>query len=135
MAEASPVGAQSGAQHGAGGKSVGARPAGRRGPVRLKDLPNYARSLLRIRVPVVVTLARKRMHLGRVLEWGPGSLIQFDKSCEEMLELSAGGHPIALGEAVKVGDKFGLRVTSMILPDERFQPVRPETPPTCRQAR
>ncbi len=120
-----------GAQRASGGKSAGAAPTGRRGPVRLKDLPNYARSLLRIQVPVVVTLAQKRMHLGRVLEWGPGSLIQFDKSCEEMLELSAGGHPIAVGEAVKVGDKFGLRITSMILPDERFQAVRPETRPSA----
>ncbi|MCR4412283.1 MAG: FliM/FliN family flagellar motor C-terminal domain-containing protein [Thermoguttaceae bacterium] len=131
MAEASPAGAKTGAQRATGGKSAGTPPAGRRGAVRLKDLPNYARSLLRIQVPVVVTLAQKRMHLGRVLEWGPGSLIQFDKSCEEMLELSAGGHPIAVGEAVKVGDKFGLRITSMILPDERFQPVRPQTPPSA----
>jgi flagellar motor switch/type III secretory pathway protein FliN len=54
---------------------------------------------------------------------GPGSIIQFDKSCEEMLELDAGGRRIAMGEAVKVGDKFGLRITSIILPDERFRPV------------
>ena len=73
------------------------------------ELPPYTRSLLHIRVPVVVTLARKRQALGRIVELGPGSIIQFDKSCEEMLELSVGDHPIASGEAVKVGDKFGLR--------------------------
>lgn len=97
----------------------------RRHTLRLEDLPRYSRSLLKIRIPVVVTLAQKRLSLRRILEWGPGALIQFDKSCEELLELSAGGHPIALGEAVKVGDKFGLRITSMLLPGERFQPVRP----------
>lgn len=101
------------------------RSAVRRHALRLEDLPRYSRSLLKIRIPVVVTLAQKRMPVGRILEWGPGALIQFDKSCEELLELSAGGHPIALGEAVKVGDKFGLRITSMLLPGERFQPVRP----------
>lgn len=93
---------------------------------RLTELPEYTQSLLRIKVPVVVTLADKRQPLGRVVELGAGSIIQFDKSCEEMLQLSVGGHPVATGEAVKVGDKFGLRITSMILPDERFRAVRPE---------
>jgi flagellar motor switch/type III secretory pathway protein FliN len=76
---------------------------------------------------VVVTLAQKRQALGRVVELGPGSILQFDKSCEDMLELLIGGQPVALGEAVKVGDKFGLRVTSMVSPGERFQKV--ERPP------
>jgi flagellar motor switch/type III secretory pathway protein FliN len=91
--------------------------------VSCQNLPVYSRSLLRIKVPVVVTLARKRQRLGMILELGPGSIIHFDKSCEEMLELDAGGHSVALGEAVKVGDKFGLRITSVRLPDERFEPL------------
>lgn len=90
----------------------------------LDDLPIYSRSLLRIPVTVVVTLAEKRQPLGRILELGPGSIIQFDKSCDEALELEAGGRTVALGEAVKVGEKFGLRITSMIMPEERFVEVR-----------
>ncbi len=93
---------------------------------RIADLPNYSRSLLRIKVPVVVTLAEKRQPLGRIVELGPGSIIQFDKSCEEMLEMDVGGRRVAIGEAIKVGDKFGLRITSIILPEERFHPVRPQ---------
>jgi flagellar motor switch protein FliN/FliY len=72
---------------------------------------------------VVVSLAEKRQSLGQIVELGPGSIIQFEKSCEEMLELSVGGQSVATGEAVKVGDKFGLRVTEMILPEERFTKV------------
>ncbi len=93
--------------------------------IGLNDLPGHVRSLLRIKMPVVVTLAKKRQKLGEIVELGPGSMIQFDKSCEEMLELGVGDKPIAQGEAVKVGDKFGLRVTSVILPEERFQAVQP----------
>ncbi len=89
-----------------------------------KRLPNYTKSLLRIRVPVTVTLAAKRQPVSQILELGPGSILHFDKPCEEMLDLSAGDHKIAKGEAVKVGDKFGLRITSIVLPDERFKPVR-----------
>jgi flagellar motor switch/type III secretory pathway protein FliN len=92
-------------------------------PLTSGDLPPYTRSLLRIKVPVVVTLAEKRQKLSRIVELGPGSIIQFDKSCEEMLDLEVGNQAVASGEAVKVGDKFGLRITAMVLPDERFSPV------------
>jgi len=101
-----------------------AKGAGRKRAVTLNDLPNFSRSLLQIKLPVVVTLARKRQPVGQILKLGPGSILQFDKSCEETLELEVGERPIATGEAVKVGDKFGLRISSMILPEERFTPVR-----------
>ncbi|NUQ62906.1 MAG: FliM/FliN family flagellar motor switch protein [Pirellulales bacterium] len=94
--------------------------------IDVDSLPSYARSLLRIEVPVIVTLAQKRQPLGRVIELGPGSIIQFDKSCEELLELDVGGRLVATGEAVKVGDKFGLRIKSVVLPEERFRPIKPQ---------
>jgi flagellar motor switch protein FliN/FliY len=90
----------------------------------LRHLPSYARSILKIQVPVVVTLASTTLPVSRIVELGPGSIIQFDKSCEETLSLEVGGQEVAVGEAVKVGDKFGLRVTSMIMPEERFWTVR-----------
>jgi flagellar motor switch protein FliN/FliY len=88
------------------------------------DLPSYGRSLLRIKVPVIVTLARKKQSVGSIVELAPGSLIQFDKPCEDVLDLEVADQLIGEGEAVKVGDKFGLRLTTMILPDERFLAVR-----------
>ena len=103
---------------------AGAKQSGRRQGPTLNDLPNYSRSLLQIKLPVVVTLARKRQPVGQILKLGPGSIIQFEKSCEETLEMEIGGLSVATGEAVKVGDKFGLRVNAMILPEERFTPVR-----------
>jgi flagellar motor switch protein FliN len=92
-------------------------------PSRQRSLPNYTKSLLKIQVPVVVTLAEKKQPLAQILEMGPGMIIQFEKSCEETLQLEVGEYKIAAGEAIKVGDKFGLRVTSIILPEERFSPV------------
>lgn len=97
---------------------------------RLASLPNYTRSLLRIEVPVRVTLASTNLPLKRILELGQGSIIPFAKSCEEPLTLSVGNYDVAVGEAVKVGDKFGLRIASMVMPRERFFPLAPpaETP-------
>jgi flagellar motor switch/type III secretory pathway protein FliN len=80
----------------------------------------YSHSLLKVKVPVTVTLAAKKQPIGKIIELVPGSIIQFDKPCDEMLEMEVAGQPIAQGECVKVGDKFGLRITSMILPGESF---------------
>lgn len=91
---------------------------------RPRELPAYASSLLKVDVPVSVTLARKKELVSGIVDLTPGAIIQFDKSCEEMLDLEVSDQTIAVGEAVKVGDKFGLRVTSMVLPDERFKIVR-----------
>ncbi len=114
-----------------------APPAPQRPPrvVSVEQLPAFSRSLLRIKVPVVVTLAQKRQSLNQIMELGPGSIIQFDKSCEEMLQLDVGGRAVATGEAVKVGDKFGLRINAITLPDERFEPVRGPNQPKMRRPR
>jgi flagellar motor switch/type III secretory pathway protein FliN len=97
--------------------------ARRRRQASMQDLPSYSRSLLKIKVPVIVTLASKRQPLGRIVELGPGSIIHFNKSCEEMLDLEVGGQAIAQGEPIKVGDKFGIRLTSLVMPNERFLPL------------
>ena len=90
----------------------------------LRQLPPYSRSLLKIKVPVTVTLATSKQSVRSILGLVPGSIIQFEKLCDEMLTLEVGDHRVAEGETVKVGDKFGLRLTSMVLPDERFHTVR-----------
>ena len=77
---------------------------------QLANLPTYARGLLRISVPVTVTLASQRKAIHEIIELGPGSIVKFDKTCDEPLELSVGNRIIATGEVVKVGDKFGLRI-------------------------
>lgn len=114
----------------AASRSIGGKPAPQQRPSRIEQLPAYTRSLLKISVPVIVTLAEKRQPLKRIIELGPGAIIQFDKSCDETLDLQVGEHRVAVGEAVKVGDKFGLRITSMALPEERFEPLRPPQPNT-----
>ena len=87
-------------------------------------LPSYVRSLLKVRVPVVVTLATTKRPLNKILELSPGEIIQFTKPCDEPLTLSVGNRDVAVGDAVKVGDKFGLRISSMVMPEEKFWALR-----------
>ncbi len=69
--------------------------------------------LLRLSVPVVVKLAGKRMNVRGVTDMRPGTMIQFDKVFDDELELMIRNKTIGFGKAVKVGEKFGLRITSM----------------------
>jgi flagellar motor switch protein FliN/FliY len=91
--------------------------------VGAESLSNYTKNLLRIKVPVMVTLARKKQRVSSIVELGPGTILQFQKSCDQLLEIEVNGHEIGQGEAVKVGDKFGLRVSSLTLPGERFKAI------------
>ena len=83
-------------------------------------LPPYSRSLLKISVPVSVKLVETRQPISRVKELALGTILQLDKACEDTLTVEVSGHPVAEGEVVKVGDRFGLRITSMVMPDEKF---------------
>jgi len=87
------------------------------------NLPGYARSLLKVPVPVSVTLATNKQRVNEITKLGPGLIIKFHKFCDELVELSAGNRPIADGEVVKVSDKFGLRIHQMLMPNEHFSPV------------
>ncbi len=129
------------AEHSAGGKSgvggsiqVGAANQGGHSS-RARMLPLLTRSLLKIRLPVEVILARTRKPLAEILQLAPGTIIQFNKSCDEPLELAVNGYVIARGEAVKVGDKFGLRILEMTLPPERYVVLSGRTSSRTEDAR
>ena len=83
-------------------------------------LKPYCQSVLRIEVPVVVTLGRQRMPIDQILRLVPGVMIQFDKSCESPMSVEIGDQPIATGEVVKTGEKFGIRIAEILQPAERF---------------
>lgn len=84
---------------------------------------DFWKSLLKIETNVAVTLAHQKLPVERILQFVPGVMIQFDKPCDKPLSLEIDGHVIAEGEVVKVGDKFGLRITSISNRDERWIPL------------
>jgi flagellar motor switch protein FliN len=69
--------------------------------------------ILRLEVPVIVTLAGRTMALSSILSLSPGSIIEFEKPSDEMLDLMINNRCIGRGQAVKVGENFGLRVTAV----------------------
>ena len=69
------------------------------------------RRILRLEVPIIVKLAERKLMLSEVMRLGTGAIIEFFKSSNEPLELLINNKVIAIGEAVKVGENFGLRIT------------------------
>ncbi|MEM1227609.1 MAG: FliM/FliN family flagellar motor C-terminal domain-containing protein [Planctomycetota bacterium] len=73
----------------------------------------YQDAVLRIKTPVTVTLAEKRESIAKIMALVPGAMLTFETHCDQPLELCVGGHPVATGETVKIGDKFGLRIRAI----------------------
>jgi flagellar motor switch protein FliN/FliY len=69
--------------------------------------------ILRLEVPVIVRLAERKLQLSEVMRLGTGAIIEFAKSSDEPLVLLINNKPIGLGETVKVGENFGLRITQV----------------------
>ena len=64
-------------------------------------------------VPVIVKLGERKLLLSEVMRLGVGAIIEFSKRSDEPLELLINNKVIALGETVKVGENFGLRITQI----------------------
>lgn len=69
--------------------------------------------ILRLQVPVIVKLAERKLTMSEVMRLGTGAIVEFFKSNEEPLELLVNNKTIGTGEAVKVGENFGLKITQV----------------------
>jgi flagellar motor switch protein FliN/FliY len=84
-----------------------------RPPAAPAPTPTELQRILRLEVPVIVKLAERRLMLSEVMRLGTGAIIEFFKSSDEPLELLINNKVIGVGETVKVGENFGLRITQI----------------------
>jgi flagellar motor switch protein FliN/FliY len=61
-------------------------------------------------VQAIVKLATKKIEMKQLLSICPGSLITFDKPCEDPLDMYINNQVYCQGEAVKIGENFGLKI-------------------------
>jgi flagellar motor switch protein FliN/FliY len=69
--------------------------------------------LMKLPVPVAVHLAERKIDMSQLLSMAPGTLLTFEKSCEDLLDLYVNNRIYAKGEAVKIGEKFGLKINQL----------------------
>jgi flagellar motor switch protein FliN/FliY len=80
--------------------------------------------LLDVPLDVSVELGRTRMTIQDLLALTPGSVIELDKVAGEPLDILINDRLVARGEAVVVNDKFGVRITDIVSPQERIARLR-----------
>jgi len=74
-------------------------------------------------IPLVVSVevGRSKILLKDLLKMDEGYVIELDKLAGEPLDLYVNSKLIARGEAVMVGEKFGIRLTDVVSTADRIQ--------------
>lgn len=66
--------------------------------------------ILRMKVPLKVRLAHRRMRMSDIMQLTAGAILEFEHNVESELELLVNNKCVGTGEAVKIGENFGLKV-------------------------
>lgn len=73
--------------------------------------------LMDVSLRVTVELGRTRMKLSQILELQHGSVVELDRLAGDPVDIFVNDRMVAHGEVVVVDDKFGVRITEMISPN------------------
>jgi len=77
--------------------------------------------LMDVVLPISIELGSTRMSIQDILNLGPGSVVELNKLAGEPVDLLVNNKVVAKGEVVVIDENFGLRVTSLISPEERLK--------------
>ena len=77
--------------------------------------------ILDIPLEVKAELGRSKMLVNDLLQLGQGSILELDRKIGEQIDIYVSDKLLARGEVVVVDEKFGIRLTDIISPDERVK--------------
>lgn len=66
--------------------------------------------ILKLEVPLIVSIGTRMVPMEEVLTLGPGSILELGKSSDDELDILINNKPIGTGTAVKVGENFGIQI-------------------------
>jgi flagellar motor switch protein FliN/FliY len=69
-------------------------------------------------VELTVELGRKQVRIGEILRLGPGSVLELGKSNGEPLDIYVNDRLVARGEAVVIGERYGVRLTEILVGED-----------------
>lgn len=74
-----------------------------------------------IDMPLQVTVELGKVHLSikEILAFTIGSIIELDRSADDLVDVKVNGKLIARGEIVAVDENYGVRVTDIVSPERR----------------
>lgn len=77
--------------------------------------------LMDVTLPISIELGRTSMNIQEILNLGPGSIVELNKLAGEPVDLLVNNKIVARGEVVVLDENFGIRVTSLVSPEERLR--------------
>ncbi len=77
--------------------------------------------LLRLRVPLIVRIATRRVPIHDIRRFSRGRIIEFDTPSETPLELLVNNRVIGQADPVRVGDNYGVRIREICNPRQRIE--------------
>ncbi len=80
--------------------------------------------ILDIPVTIAMEIGRTRINIRNLLQLNQGSVVELDRLAGEPLDVMVNGKLIAHGEVVVVNEKFGIRVTDVVSPQERIKNLK-----------
>ena len=106
------------------GVAVNAEEAKSLDSVSKEELEGNVEMLRRIKVPIIVTLAQKRMTIDEIIkQLSVGSIIEFNVAFDSYLDLQIGDKKIGEGEVVTVNDVYGLQIKSILSARETLEAI------------
>ncbi len=76
-------------------------------------MPSDIETILKIEVPVIVQIAERWMPVEDVMNISPGAILELPKRADDDLDILVNNIQVGVGNAVKVGENFGIRVTNI----------------------
>ena len=80
--------------------------------------------LLDVELDVSIELGKSNLSIKRILELAPGSIVELDRMAGEPVDLLVNNKVVAKGEVVVVDESFGIRILSLVSPEERIKSLR-----------
>lgn len=80
--------------------------------------------LLDIELDVMIELGRSALSIKKILELAPGSIVELDRMAGEPVDLMVNNKVVARGEVVVIDESFGIRIVSLVSPEERIKSLR-----------
>ena len=76
--------------------------------------------LLDVQLNIGVEVGRTQMQVEDLLQLDQGSVLELDSTVGQPLDIRVNNQLVARGEVVVVNEKFAVRITDIINPDDRF---------------
>lgn len=77
-----------------------------------------------VKVTLSMELGRTKLSIRELLQLSQGSVIELNRMVDEHMDVLVNGTLVAHGEVVVIDDKFGIRLTDVVTPEDRVKQLK-----------